>query len=253
MTSVVIERVDPPTSGRGLRAFDAARERAADELGGRTVWSATALPSRRAVAELVHARLRWGGGGGLACGLLEVRTGQELRDLGDRLDGMLAGLSSAPLGAAEREICAAGVGDGEELVRAVGPDDVVVLHDAVSALLAQPLRERGAHAIWHTRVAAPLPRGMTDAARSFLRRWTNDIDAYLATWSERSADGTVVERIAAIMPSADLVVTRELPAAFASGEPRQVSWSSILAQVVHADRDETVGGTRHARPAVPSR
>jgi hypothetical protein len=37
MTSIAIEQVDPPTSARGLRALDAARERAADGLAGRPV------------------------------------------------------------------------------------------------------------------------------------------------------------------------------------------------------------------------
>jgi hypothetical protein len=46
----------------------------------------------------------------------EVHAGEELRDVGEQLDAMLGGGSSAPLGDAEREICAAGVGDSEELV-----------------------------------------------------------------------------------------------------------------------------------------
>jgi trehalose synthase len=246
----MIERVDHPTSGRGLRALDGARRRAVDELGGRTVWCATALASRRAAAALLRGRLQWGGRD-VACNLLDLQPEQELRDLGEKLDQMLAGRSSTPLSDGEREICAARVSNGEDLARSVAPDDVVVVHDPVSAMLVQPLRERGVHTVWHTRVAAPLPA--TDAGRSFLHRFTTGLDAYLATWSEPSADGTMVERIVALMPSADLVAGREIPAAFASGEPRQIGWSSVLAEVVHGDRDETVGGTRHARPKVPAR
>jgi trehalose synthase len=251
MTSIAIEQVDPPTSARGLRALDAARERAADGLAGRTVWCATALPSHRDFAQLLRACLQWGGGGGVSCVLLEVQAGDELRDVCEQLDSMLEGGSPGPLGDAEREICAAGVGVSEELVRSVGPDDVVVVHDPVTALLAQALRDRGTHAVWHIQAAAPRPGPTADAARAFLRRWTDGIDAY--AWSQPSDRGATAERIAALMPSADLVAGREIPAAFASGEHRLVGWSSVLADIVQADRDETVGGRLHARPVVPVR
>jgi hypothetical protein len=253
VTSTMIEPVDLPTSERRVRTLNAARERAVDELAGRTVWCATALPSHRDFAQLLASCLQWGGGGGVACRLLEVRADDELRDLGEQLDEMLAGVASAPLGDGEREICAAGVGASEELVASVGPDDVVVIHDAVTALLAQALRDRGTHAVWHIRVAPTPRRPVADAARAFLRRWTAGIDAYVGTWSEPSARGTAVERIVALLPSADLVAGRDIPARYAIREPRLVGWSSVLADVVHADRDETVGGRLHARPVVPAR
>ena len=246
----MIEQVDLPTSVRRVRALDAARERAIDGLAGRTVWCATALPSGRGFAQLLRTRLQWGG---VACGMLDVHAREELRDVGEHLDAMLAGASSAPLGDADREICAACVRDSEERVRAVEPDDVVVVHDAVGALLAQALRERGAHAVWHLRTGAPLRHPATDTARAFLRHYTDGIDAYVATWSRPSARGAVVERIAALVPSADLVAGREIPAAYARGEPRLVGWTSVLADVVDVDRDETVGGRLHARPVVPAR
>jgi hypothetical protein len=103
------------------------------------------------------------------------------------------------------------------------------------------------------RVGAPPRRPTADAARAFLRRWTNGIDAYVATWSQPSDRGVLVERIAALMPSAGIVAGREIPAPFASGEPRLVCWTSVLADVVQADRDETVGGRLHTRPVVPVR
>jgi hypothetical protein len=34
---------------------------------------------------------------------------------------------------------------------------------------------------------------------------------------------------------------------------RELAWRSVLADLVHGDRDERVGGTVGARPAVPVR
>src|SRR4051812_33009893 len=70
VTSLTIEQLGLPSSARRMRALDAARARAADELGGRTVWCATALPARRGAAQRLRASLEWGGG--VVTGLLEV-------------------------------------------------------------------------------------------------------------------------------------------------------------------------------------
>jgi hypothetical protein len=64
----------------------------------------------------------------------------------------------------------------------------------------------------------------------------------------------LAERIAALMPSADVVAAKEIAAADAAADRRHnAAWSSVLADVVHADRGESVGGTLQARPAVPAR
>ena len=190
----------------------------------------------------------------MTCSLLEVPADARLRDLAERLDAMLEGSSPSGLGAAERELCAEGVSGSEELVGAVGPDDVVVVHDTLTALLAEALRERGAHAVWHVSFApAPSPAAVA-AARTFLRRYTSLMDAYVMTWSPPAGrTGAVVERIAALMPSTDAVAAKDIPATYAGGEPRLLGWSTVLADVVHGDRAETVGGTRHPRPTVPLR
>jgi trehalose synthase len=247
----MIEHLGLPSSARRMRALEAARERAADELGGRIVWCATALPAHRASAQRLRASLQWGGG--VATDLLEVAADDELRALADRLDAMLDGASSSRPGAADGEICARRVRESEELLGAVGPDDVVVFHDVPSALLVHAVRDRRAHAVWHVHVAAASQGPMAEAVRAFLRRYTPGIDAYVTTWAPADHRGAPVERIAALMPSADVVATKEIPLPFASGEPRQLGWSSVLADVVHTDRDETVGGTRHPRPTVAVR
>ncbi|MEY2533848.1 MAG: hypothetical protein QOF29_1758 [bacterium] len=264
MTSVVNEHVGRPGSTRDARALRRTRARAADELAGRTVWCATALPSGQSAARTLRTCL--GTGGSVAAGSLEVAAGEPLRPLAQRLDDILRTATAtaspigrgdrAPLGPAEAEIYALGQGQGEMLLGAgVARDDVVVLHDALAAVLAQAVRERGAHVVWDVKlgVAAPGQETARDAW-AFLRRYTSAIDAFLMSWLEPGDRGQPVERIAAVMPSVDIVATKELPM---PGEQdtawQDVGWSSVLADVVHRDRDEHVGGRLHARPAVAAR
>jgi hypothetical protein len=47
MTSLIIERLRPPTTAPDVRAWEAAWERAADAAAGRSLWSATGLPDGR--------------------------------------------------------------------------------------------------------------------------------------------------------------------------------------------------------------
>jgi hypothetical protein len=54
---------------------------------------------------------------------------------------------------------------------------------------------------------------------------------------------------AALMPCAGLCVAKDLDARLDD----ELGWTSLLADVVHSDRDETVGGMRHARPVVAAR
>jgi len=90
--------------------------------------------------------------------------------------------------------------------------------------------------VWRVR---PVARAAAEALE-FLRRWTPGVDAYVIV------RGHV---IAAAMPSPDAVSAMEL----ADDRYDSAGWSSVLAAVVHDDRAEHVGGTRHARPAVALR
>jgi hypothetical protein len=131
-------------------------------------------------------------------------------------------------------VAAAGLAvlDDAEAPAAAGvrPDDNVVLHEAPGRDLAGAIRDRGAHAVWHVR--SPLDQAA-------------GIDAYLLTG--RTAGGAFL--VAAVMPSAGLVDVKAIP----GGESVDLGWSSLLADVVRADRDECVGGTLHARPAIAIR
>jgi hypothetical protein len=97
-------------------------------------------------------------------------------------------------------------------------DDVVVMHDALSAALTRPLRELGAHAVCHV--------GERHAVV------VAGIDAYVVTWGGH---------VAAFIPACERVAEMDLDDA---------GWSGVLAAVVRNDRADRVGGVRRPRPVV---
>jgi hypothetical protein len=127
-----------------------------------------------------------------------------------------------------------------------------VVHDALSALVAEAVRERQAHVVWRFRLAGS-SRATRRRALDFLQRFTPGVDAYVMTWFERGHRGEVVERVAAAMPAAGILATKQFPLHFSGEEPRRLAWRMALAEVVRSDREECVGGTLHARPAVAAR
>jgi hypothetical protein len=226
MTSLILERFDLPRSIRDARALGAAGERVGDVLAGRTVWCA-------------------------ACGAADRASAQALRE---KIDGAGPGVqaTSLPLPRPE-ELPRRSAGGGELLVDySVGPGDVVIAHDQLSAIFAGAARERGAHAVWRLHMAPGIPVPGR-VALELLGRLPQGIDAYLLSWIERGARGRLVERVAAAMPGAGIVAAKEFPSRPARGGSRRLAWRMAVAEVVRSDRDEAVGGTLHARPSVAAR
>jgi trehalose synthase len=234
VTTLVIERFRAPGGTRDRRVLDLRRRRAEDALAGRRVWCASALPEARGPAERLRRCL------GENADQLDVAGDDPLVALAEQLERMLhdAAAPPEPPGRGAHELCAEGHDGADVLVGAgVRPGDVVVMHDPLTALLADAVRERGAHALWHVHVDAAAPaRSVLD----FLHPHVAGVDAYVITHSGH---------VAALIPSASVVVEKEIDEDAYAGD----GWSSALADVVGADRDERVGGTLHARPVVAVR
>ncbi|MCW3015749.1 MAG: hypothetical protein JWO02_2841 [Solirubrobacterales bacterium] len=133
----------------------------------------------------------------------------------------------------------------------VSADDVVVLSDLTAAQLALVAREHGAHVVWHVDVAVVRPR-QAQALDRFVRATDASADSYVMSWSQPLGRGRLVERIVTLLPHADVVAAVQLPVD-GPGEGRRLAWSCALAEAVHADRTEHVGGRVHARPSVAAR
>ena len=253
MTSLVIEQIEIPAGVRQWRAMATARERVAEVLAGRKVWCATAVRRHNEAADELRACLQ-GAAPGLSADRLEVHGRPQLSPLADAVDRMLTGGSPARVfNAAEQALVAEAASDADELLGdLVAPGDVVVAHDGVSALVARAARDRGAHAVWRVRI----PWGSTHSARQardLLRSFTGGVDAYVLRWFERSAGGEVVERVAAAMPSTDIVAVKQTRRSGGGEELHDLAWRMAYAEIVRGGRQEHVGGTLHTRPAVAAR
>lgn len=213
MTSFRIEHLEPDSS-RATRVVRFTREQAQDQLAGRTVWCGVETP------------------GASAPQALDIPADEPLRELADRLDAALYGATGdVRLGAAERALCA----QAADIVAAhVARDDIVLLHDTISMLLATAIRERGAHTVWIMSAGSSAPPRRSPTS---LPAFTSAFDAFITTWQEA---------VAAVLPCSAAVTVK-------AGRDAELDWNSALADVVDGDRQEMVGGRHHARPAVAAR
>jgi hypothetical protein len=253
MASLVIEHLDLPVGTRYARAQEVAGERAGEMLAGRTVWCATAVPRARRAAEQLRDHIEGAAPDGAAETLHIQADEHQLRAAAhvDRLlDGGDAKRAGLPREAQELYAEAARCGLFEA---GVGDGDVVVAHDALSALLIEAVRERGAHAIWRLCLRGSSSTSGARQALEFVRRFTPGADAYVITWRERRPRGEIFESVAAAMPSAGILASKEFPSRAAGVEPRRLAWRMALAEIVRSDRGESVGGTLQPRPTVAAR
>jgi hypothetical protein len=235
MATLIVERLGAPPSDRDARMMELVRRRAAEELAGRTVWCAAAMPAGRRDARVLRDRL--GRAGAVRADTLDARVQERALDAAETVDSMLTG-SGPPaegLGPTEREAYT-GVSGEDALAARVRPGDVVVLHDALSPALARGMREHGAHIVWSVRRT---PGARASEAWAFLEDLLPAVDAYLVVEPDR---------ITAVIPAHGAVAAMVAPA-----QDHGWGWTGALAEVVQADRDDTVGGTLHARPAIAVR
>jgi hypothetical protein len=249
VTSLLTEHLKQPASERSRRALRVAGERAGDVLAERNLWFAIATPRARETAERLRERLQGAPPGGSATLLL--LAGDALRELAEKLEEMDAGIART-LGEEHGDAYRRATDSGEELLGGrVAPDDVVVVHDVLSAVAIDAVRARGAHVVWRVCVAgAPAPAGRR--APGFIRRLRPSIDAYLLSWREGAPSCGPVESVAAAMPAAGVLTATEF-AARLDEEPRRLAWKMALAEIARGDRGECVGGRLNPRPVVASR
>jgi hypothetical protein len=254
MSSLVIEHLDSPASPRYARAYEVAGERAGDVLAGRTVWCATAVPRARRAAEQLRDQIEGATPDG-AAETLHIQADQRQLRAAEHLDRLLDGRDArrAGLPREEQESYAEAATWGGMFEACVGDGDVVVAHDALSALLIDAVRERGAHAIWRVSLTGSHATSGARQALEFVRRFTPGVDAYVITWQERGPHGEIFESVAAAMPSAGLLASKEFPSRSAGVEARRLAWRMALAEIVRSDRGECVGGTLQPRPTVAAR
>jgi len=189
VTTFQIEFFAEPSSTRAGRTLRCSRERALDELAGRSIWCDVEIPAFTTTRRL------------------ELPGDAPLEELAARLDVALA---------------------------EVDRDDIVLLDDALMALMAEAVRERGAHTVWLMAAAGDAP---AYRAKPITRPSASAVDAYVTSWRDA---------VAALIPSSDRITVK-------AGPDAELDWNGALAEVVAGDRHDTVGGMLHVRPAVAPR
>lgn len=254
MSSLVIEHLDLPASPRYKHAYEVAGERVADVLAGRTVWCATALHRTGRAAEQLRDDIE-GAAPDAAAETLHIQADERQLRAAEHINRLLNGCDAggAGLPREEQEFYAEAAARGGLFEADVGDGDVVVAHDALSALLIEAVRERGAHAIWRMRPRGGSSISAACQALEFVRRFTRGVDAYVTTWQERGSRGEIFESVAGLMPSAGILASKEFPSRSAGVEPRRLAWRMALAEIVRSDRGECVGGTLKPRPTIAAR
>jgi hypothetical protein len=267
VTSLVIEQFYTPDTRRRARRLESVRRRAAERLAGRSVWCIAAAPTEEAAADALDQCLRAAHDDGVAPHRTLLELGEPLQGLMERLDAMLRGVTmlGSALGPVEEDAYRKGRQDGDALLPGdVQAGDVVVLHDPIAAALAQPIRDRGAHAIWRTSIG--YGRAASEAWQ-FLHRSRPGLDAYITAWrsdrpartgtarigTARIAARTGTARIAAYIAASGVVSAKEVDASRSGQGYEEIGWTTLLADVVRDDRTERVGGTVRARPSVAAR
>jgi hypothetical protein len=113
----------------------------------------------------------------------------------------------------------------EEALIEVSSDDLIILDDRVAGSLSHLARESGAHVVVRAGESTPaIPA----------------VDAYLMVRAGR---------VVAFLPAPSRISIKHV----GSGRYEDLGWASALADVVHSDRGECVGGTLHPRPTVAPR
>jgi hypothetical protein len=216
MTSLIVEHFDTAGGARASRALQAAGDRVADVLSGRTVWCAASDLACRAQAAQLRARV--------------AGTGPDV--------------SAATLPRAVRT--------GDAAADWVRPNDVVIAHDAPTVSFSESVREHGGHAVYRFR-AGSVPPASAQVALERLAEMPACIDAYLLSWREDRGHGELVECVVAAMPAAGIIAAKEFPLGVPGEDPRPLAWRMAVAEVVRTDREEAVGGRLHAKPTVAPR
>jgi hypothetical protein len=108
--------------------------------------------------------------------------------------------------------------------------------------------------VWAVPLGAAPGGGAVAVAWEVLRPHARAIDAMVMSWTDPGDRPQGMEHIGAAMPSPGLLAAKEIAATGAEAQAlHNRGWSTLLADIVDRDRGECVGGTLHARPAVPRR
>ena len=153
-------------------------------------------------------------GAGVDVSWLVVEGDGPFFDVTKRLHNRLHGApgDGGPLGPAERAAYEAALGAQRgDLLRAVRPGDVAVLHDPQTAGLIRPLQDQGAHVVWRCHIGIDEPDALVREGWAFLG---DDVAAAAATVFTRPQyvwAGLPLDRVVTMTPCVDVLSPKNRP------------------------------------------
>jgi trehalose synthase len=195
------------------RRFRSATERAAGALSGRVVWNVSSTATGGGVAEMLRTLLGYVAGAGVQTRWLVIAGDPGFFAVTKRLHNAIHGAEGgADLGAAEHQLYERVLErNAAELLRLVGRDDLVLLHDPQTAGLVGPLRAAGAPTVWRSHIGRDAPNDASDRAWGFLRRYVEAADGFVFSRRQYSPGWLPVDKLWVIPPSIDPLSAKNRP------------------------------------------
>ena len=197
-----------------VRRLDDALDLLRERLTHRRLWHVNSTATGGGVAEMLGSLLPYVAGAGIDVSWLVVEGDGPFFEVTKRLHNRLHGApgDGGPLGPAERAAYDAALGAQRgDLLRAVRPGDVAVLHDPQTAGLIRPLRDHGAHVVWRCHIGIDEPNGRVREGWAFLG---DDVAAAAATVFTRPQyvwGGLPPDRVVTMAPCIDVLSPKNQP------------------------------------------
>lgn len=151
-------------------------------LDNRVMWHINSTAAGGGVAEMLQTLLGYERGAGLDARWLVIEGDDQFFALTKRIHNRLHGRvgDGGSLGEPEHaHYAAVARANAREILRAVAPGDVVILHDPQTAGLASHLSKRGATVVWRCHVGRDEMNRAAREAWAFLRRYLRDVGAFI--------------------------------------------------------------------------
>jgi trehalose synthase len=231
-------RLVGPTRAEAMQQAAAGAARA---LGSATMWNISSTAHGGGVAEMLDLLVGYALDAGVDARWLVLDGDQRFFSITKRLHNRLHGapgdggrLGPAELGHYE----AITEENASQLQSALGPGDVVVLHDPQTAGMASTLRAAGARVVWRCHIGADYANSFTEEAWGFLEPHLARCDAFVFSHAAFVPPQLAGADVSIIEPSIDPLSPKNRPMA-----PDRVA--RILSQIGLVTED--AGAERAAR------
>jgi trehalose synthase len=176
-------------------------------LQGRVLWNVNSTAVGGGVAEMLRSLLSYTRGAGIDVRWMVIAGTPEFFRVTKRIHNFLHGSpgDGGELGAKEAEVYrSVTTENAEQLVAAIRPQDVVILHDPQTAGLAARIKEAGALVVWRSHIGAESPNELVEQAWEFLAPHLDRADACIFSRRAYVPKWAKAVRTDVIQPSIDV-------------------------------------------------